>query len=161
MRAPLFRRGRRSHYTSPLLERELKMEFTASGPISREPLPASSLILLTGDNVRTTALLHQSLVSEGFHVQLAANYQEVEALWLKQRYRMVLLEVSGPQGAEAAVKVALSLKRHNPQQFIGYLADPILHTSGLAGDAIFPRTPDQLVRALKLYFDERSSEISD
>jgi len=112
----------------------------------------SPLILLSGDNNRTTALLHDSLTDEGFQVQLAAGYQDLEALWQQRRHPMILLEVSGPQSVEAAVDTALSLKRQDPQQFVGYLADPVLHTSGLAGDAIFPRTPDQLACALRRHF---------
>ena len=112
----------------------------------------SPLILLSGDNDRTTALLHDSLTDEGFQVQLAAGYQDLEALWQQRRHPMILLEVSGPQSVEAAVHTALSLKRQDPQQFVGYLADPVLHTSGLAGDAIFPRTPDQLASALRRHF---------
>ena len=114
--------------------------------------PISPLILLSGDNDRTTALLHDSLTDEGFQVQLAAGYQDLETLWQQRRHPMILLEVSGPQSVEAAVDTALSLKRQDPQQFVGYLADPVLHTSGLAGDAIFPRTPDQLASALRRHF---------
>jgi len=114
--------------------------------------PISPLILLSGDNDRTTTLLHDSLTDEGFQVQLAAGYHDLETLWQQRRHPMILLEVSGPQSVEAAVDTALSLKRQDPQQFVGYLADPVLHTSGLAGDAIFPRTPDQLACALRRHF---------
>jgi hypothetical protein len=110
------------------------------------------LILLSGDNDRTTTLLHHSLADEGFQVQRAPGYHDLETLWQQQRHPMVLLEVSGPQGVEAAVDTALNLKRRDPQQFVGYLADPVLHTSGLAGDGIFPRTPDQLASALRRHF---------
>ena len=121
---------------------------------SPELIPISPFILLSGDNARTASLLHDSLAGEGFHVQLAPGYPELETIWRQQRHPMVLLEVSGPQSVEAAVKTALRLKRHDPQQFVGYLADPVLHTSGLAGDAIFPRSPDQLASALKRHFDK-------
>ena len=113
------------------------------------PSRTSPLILLSGDNARTAALLHHSLTEEGFSVQLASGYHELETLWEQHRYPLVLLEVSGVQSVEAAVRTAINLKRHDPRQFVGYLADPVLHTSGLAGDAIFPRTPDQLTQALK------------
>ena len=121
---------------------------------SPDLIPDSPLILLSGDNARTATLLHDSLTEEGFCVHLAPGYHELETLWQQQRYPMVLLEVSGPQSVEAAVKTALTLKRHDPQQFVGYLADPVLHTSGLAGDAIFPRTPDQLASALRRHFNK-------
>ncbi|MFZ0662367.1 MAG: hypothetical protein WAM66_06705 [Acidobacteriaceae bacterium] len=116
--------------------------------------PTDSLfqILLCGDNARTALMLHNALVNEGFRVQLASGYHELETIWQQCRHPMVLLEVSGLQSVEAAVRTALRLKHHDPQQFVGYLADPVLETSGLAGDAIFPRTSDQLARALKQHF---------
>lgn len=112
------------------------------------------LILLSGDNTRSALLLQHALVEEGFGVELAPGYSELEAQWGQRRYPMVLLEVSGPQGVEDAVDAALRLKRRDPGQFVGYLADPALHTSGLAGDAIFPRVSRQLAKALKRYFDQ-------
>jgi CheY-like chemotaxis protein len=127
---------------------------TTAHPNSQDFALISPLILLSGDNARTAALLQHSLTEQGFQVQLAPGYHELETLWQQQRHPMVLLEVSGPQSVEAAVTTALSLKRRDPQQFVGYLADPGLHTSGLAGDAIFPRTPDQLAGALRHHFSK-------
>lgn len=112
-------------------------------------------ILLSGDNRRTTLILHQALAEEGFHVQLAAGYHELEDLWERRRHPMVLLEVSGPQAVEAAVHTALRLKYQDPQQFVGYIADPVLETSGLAGDAVFPRSSERLARALKDHLEAR------
>jgi hypothetical protein len=89
-------------------------------------------------------------------VHFASAYNEIEPLWQEKRHPLiplvVLLEVSGTQGVEAAVNAAISLKRKDPLQFVGYLADPVLRTSGLAGDAIFPRAFEQLAKALRNHF---------
>jgi hypothetical protein len=97
-------------------------------------------------------MLHQALCDDGFRVQLAAPYRNLELTWREQRPAMVLLEVSGAHSVEAAVHAALELKRLDPLQFIGYVADPVLHSSGLAGDAIFPRTSEQLAKELRRHF---------
>jgi DNA-binding response OmpR family regulator len=114
------------------------------------------LILLSGDNAHTSHILHRALTNEGFHVQLAPTYSELESLWQQQRHAkppVVLLEVSDADAVEPAVQAALQLKRQDPLLFIGYLADPILHTSGLAGDAIFPRSAEQLASTLRRHLD--------
>lgn len=121
--------------------------------LSQTDLPQ---ILLAGDNARSAIILHQALAQAGFRVQLAAGYQELEDLWQQQRHPMILLEVSGPQAVEPAIHTALRLKYQDPRQFVGYIADPVLHTSGLAGDAIFPRTSDKLARALRRHFAEQA-----
>lgn len=118
------------------------------------------LILLSGDNARTSDILHRALLDEGFRVQLAPSYSHLESLWQQHRPiqhgdafpPIVLLEVSAPDAVEPAVEAALKLKRHDPLLFIGYLADPALHTSGLAGDAIFPRATEPLAAALRRHF---------
>jgi hypothetical protein len=112
----------------------------------------SSLILLSGDNARSTLLLHQALLSEGLHVDLAPTYPDIDGMWQQRRHQLVLLEVSGAHGVEAAVSAALQLKRRDPLQFVAYAADPLLHSSGLAGDAIFPRTSEHLAEALRRHF---------
>jgi hypothetical protein len=125
--------------------------------ISSEDLP---LILLSGDNARTAGNLHRALIDQGFRVQFAPAYTQLESLW--QRHcqpnacSMVLLEVSGAHGVEAAVDAALQLKRLNPYQFVGYLADPALRTSGLIGDVIFPRSAEQLAKALRNHFRDEA-----
>jgi CheY-like chemotaxis protein len=133
------------------------MSTNAPSPFSRisstEGSPESSpLILLSGDNARTAFMLHSALKEEGFHVQFAAPYHELETVWRVQHPPVVLLEVSGAYSVEAAVHTALRLKRQDPLQFVGYAADPALHSSGLAGDAIFPRTSEHLAKALRDYF---------
>lgn len=111
------------------------------------------LILLSGDNARTVIPLHRSLLNEGFRVQFAA-YYELEMEWKLHRHPVVLLEVAGAHSVETAIKAALKLKRHDPQLFVGYLADPLLHTSSLAGDAVFPRDAAQLAKALRTHFGD-------
>lgn len=110
------------------------------------------MILLSGDNARSTSVLHQALLSEGLQVDLAPTYRDIEPMWLEHRHPLVLLEVSGAYGVEAAVKAALELKRQDPLQFVAYIADPALHSSGLAGDGIFPRTSEHLARELRRHF---------
>lgn len=125
----------------------------SSSDALRNPIP---LILLSGDNAQTASHLSEALTSNGFAVQLAPHYSDVEALWRQQHESaepvMVLLEVSGQHSVESAVDTALQLKRHDPYQFVGYVADPMLESSGLAGDAIFPRSAEQLAAALRLHF---------
>lgn len=123
----------------------------ADSPQNSIPDQASDppLILLSGDNARTAFMLHQALLDEGFRIELAAPYQAMETVWREQRHPVVLLEVSGAHSVEDAVNAALRLKRVDPLQFVGYLADPELYTAGLAGDAIFPRSSAQLAQALR------------
>lgn len=118
-----------------------------------------SPILLSGDNPHATRVLHQVLQELGFFTQLAPSYDQVEPLWRNRRNSspapvMVLLEVSQQRSVEAAVDTALQLKRQDPNQFVGYIADPILWVSGLIGDAILPRNPGRLAESLRRYLDE-------
>lgn len=101
-------------------------------------------------------MLYQSLTEHGFRVQLAPTFKDAERLWLRDRPSMVLLEVSGAHAVESAVHLALQLKRHDHQVFIAYLADPVLYSSGLAGDAVFPRTTRHLTTALREHFDSEA-----
>jgi len=132
------------------------MNTTQSDSLTLQPFRHSPQILLSGDNARTALILRQALAGEGFCVELAAGYHELEDLWQQHRHPMVLLEVSGPQAVEPAVHTALRLKYQDPQQFVGYIADPVLQASGLAGDGIFPRASDKLTRALKRHFGQQA-----
>ena len=109
-------------------------------------------ILLASDNPRVASYLHRTLEEEGLSVQLAPGYGEIEPLSQSHQGAIVLIEVSHQQSVEPAVNIALRLKRRNANRFVGYLADPILHTSGLAGDAIFPRSTHHLPAALRDHF---------
>lgn len=128
---------------------ENSSDLVASDDYASSQLP---LILLSGDNARTALMLHHALVNHGFRVRFASSYDELESLWQQQRHPVVLLEVSSEDGVEAAVDTAMQLKRNDPGQFVAYLADPPLRSSGLAGDAIFPRAADQLANALRQHF---------
>jgi hypothetical protein len=125
----------------------LKTDSTANSTPDQTADPP--LILLSGDNTRTAFMLHQALLEEGFLTEFAAPYHAMESIWREQRHPVVLLEVSGAHGVEDAVNAALHLKRIDPLQFVGYVADPVLHNSGLAGDAIFPRSSARLAEALR------------
>jgi len=110
------------------------------------------LILLASDNPRVASYLHHTLEEEGLCVRLAPGYEELEPLSQSHQSAIALIEVSHQHSVEAAVNLALRLKRRNVERFVGYLADPILHTSGLAGDAIFPRSTHHLPAALRDHF---------
>ena len=94
----------------------------------------------------------QLILDAGFRAQLAGDYSDIETLLHRQNHDIVLLDISAPEAVEAAVQTALRLKRRNAEQFVGYLADPVLRNSGLAGDAIFPRSPKKLAEALRNFF---------
>lgn len=109
-------------------------------------------IFLASDNPRLAAPLYRTLEQDGMRVDFAPGYHELELRLEAHVKAIVLLEVSEQQSVEAAVDLALRLKRRNANQFVGYLADPVLHTSGLAGDAIFPRSARHLPAALRDHF---------
>jgi hypothetical protein len=119
-------------------------------PAQTLPSPASSPhILLCGDDARIVLPLHRALLYHGFRVQTAA-YRELEAIWKQGRHPIILLEVTGQQSIERAIAAALQIKSIDNQQFVGYLADDFLRSyGGLAGDAIFPRTINELVIELR------------
>jgi hypothetical protein len=141
-------RKRRKSFMQSSSKNTLKADSQNSIPDEASNPP---LILLSGDNARTASMLHQALLNEGFPIELAAPYQAMENVWREQRHPVVLLEVSGAHSVEDAVSAALSLKRIDPLQFVAYIADPVLHTAGLAGDAIFPRSSAKLAEALRRY----------
>jgi hypothetical protein len=113
-------------------------------------------ILLASDNSRVAESLRRKLNDEGFAVDLAPGYQALEIVWQRHRHPVVLLDVSNVHSVDAAVGAAMTIKRRDSAQFVGYLADPILRTSGLAGDAIFPRNLHQLPEALRTHFARQS-----
>jgi hypothetical protein len=115
-------------------------------------------ILLASDNIRVGESLRRKLREEGFAIHLAPSYHALELLWQQQRHPVILLEVSNIHAVDAAVDAAMRIKRRDSRQFVGYLADPILRTSGLAGDAIFPRSLDLLPGALRTHFSRRPHE---
>ena len=100
--------------------------------------------------------MHQMLESEGFQVQYAGHYSQLESRHDIPAFDMVLLEVTGEHAVEPAVEAALRVKRAHTGQFVGYVADPQLHASGLAGDAIFPRNTAKLPGSLRAFLAEES-----
>ncbi|HZD47792.1 MAG TPA: hypothetical protein VE178_03530 [Silvibacterium sp.] len=110
------------------------------------------LILLASDEPRLATQLHLALRAQSLPVELAPGYSDVESLADENSNAIVLLEVSRHQSVEAAVEIALRIKRTNANRFVGYLADRVLHNSGLAGDAIFPRNAQHLLLALRNHF---------
>ena len=91
----------------------------------------------------------QLLERAGFQVEYAGDYSRLDHALQARDFDAILLEVTGEHAVEAAVAAALRVKRVNARQFVGYLADPSLHSSGLAGDGIFPRSPNRLSAALR------------
>jgi hypothetical protein len=116
------------------------------------------MILLASDNPRVADSVRKALADEGFIVHLAPGYHALELMWQQHRHPMVLLEVSSIHSVDAAVDAAMTIKRHDVSQFVGYLADPILRTSGLAGDAIFPRSLHLLPNAIRSHFAQEAGE---
>jgi hypothetical protein len=111
------------------------------------------LILLASDYPDLAERVYSSLREGGLNVEFAPGYPELESLAHARPNAIALLEISEQQSVEAAVDLALRLKRRNVNQIVGYLADPILHMSGLAGDGIFPRSAYQLPAALRRHFE--------
>lgn len=115
--------------------------------------PALPLILLASDQPLQAARLDYALREQNLAVKFAPGYAQIEPLAKAHESAIVLLEVSRHESVEAAVALALRIKRINAYQFVGYLADSTLHSSGLAGDGIFPRTAQHLAHALQVHFE--------
>lgn len=108
-------------------------------------------ILLASDSERHGNTMHRTLEQNGFAVEFAGTYAQVDSALHQRPFDVVLLEVTGEHAVEHAVEAALRLKRVNARQFVGYLADSNLETSGLAGDAVFPRSATRLPDALRRF----------
>lgn len=111
-------------------------------------------VLLAGRNSDDLKAIREVLVSAHFDVQHVGSFAEVEDLWLGHRHQVVLLDVDNHESVTQALLAATQIKRHSSQQFLAYLADPILRSSGLAGDAIFTRDARTLPEALLRCFDQ-------
>lgn len=110
---------------------------------------ADGSILLASDSERHGNTIHRALQEQGFAVEYAGDYSQVDSQLNERKYDVVLLEVTGEHAVEPAVAAALRVKRANAGQFVGYLADAALETSGLAGDAILPRDATKLPEVLR------------
>lgn len=115
-------------------------------------------ILLASDTDRLGSSMHRVLQDQGFDVAYAGNYSGIQRLLKRQRFDLVLLEVTGEYAVEDAVATALRVKRANAEQFVGYLTDAGLEASGLAGDGIFPRSATRLPEVLRSLFAESDPE---
>lgn len=117
-------------------------------------LKADVSILLASDSERHGKTMHRAMEQQGIAVEYAGDYSRLDSALQQQEYDMVLLDVTGEHAVEAAVATALRVKRANASQFVGYLADASLETSGLAGDAVFPRSATRVTEALRRHIDE-------
>lgn len=116
--------------------------------------PGCPSILLASDSDPKGSQLHHMLAEEGFSVRYAGDYSRLDSALREDRFDIVLLEVTGEHAVEWAVEAALRVKRGNAGQFVGYLADPVLEVSGLAGDAVFPRSAAKLAGSLRTFLLE-------
>jgi len=116
------------------------------------PPVAGASILLASDSARHGSKMHRALQQQGMAVEYAGDYAQLDEALRRRRFDVVLLEVTGEHAVEAAVAAALQVKRSNAGQFVGYVADAHLETSGLAGDAVFPRNAARLPRELQQKF---------
>lgn len=121
-----------------------------------EPLTERS-ILLASNSETHGRMLYQLLRGEGFQVEYAGLYSHLDSRLDSEPFDMVLLEVTCEDAVELAVETALRIKRARLGQFVGYLADPALEASGLAGDGIFPRSSAKLPAALRAFLTEEQS----
>jgi PleD family two-component response regulator len=106
-------------------------------------------ILLVSDSQDRGRKVGRALEDAGFRVQIAGDYSRVEDAMDERQFDMMLLEVSTEAAVEPAVEAALRVKRAHPAQFVGYLADASLSSSGLGGDGIFPRNTSKLPAMLR------------
>jgi|HubBroStandDraft_5_1064220.scaffolds.fasta_scaffold174719_2 PleD family two-component response regulator len=112
---------------------------------------ADPSILLASDSERHGKMMHRALQQQGMAIEYAGDYSQVDDLLGARNYDVVLLEVTGEHAAEQAVAAALRVKRANAKQFVGYLADASLKSSGLAGDAVYPRNPVKVEEAVRKF----------
>ena len=112
---------------------------------------ADASILLASDSERHGNSMHQLLREEGLIIDYAGSYSGIDGRLELKSFDVVLLEVTSEHAVESAIEAALRVKRANAGQFVGYLADANLETSGLAGDAVFPRNAEKLRDALRRF----------
>ncbi len=129
----------------PMVDTKQSFDGTFTDP------PAQPSILLASDSERMGSSLHKVLRDQGFEVHFAGDYAGLDSLLNRRKFEIVLLEVTGDYAVEDAVQTALRVKRANAAQFVGYLADPALDASGLAGDGVFPRSATRLPDALRSF----------
>lgn len=119
---------------------------------------ADASILLASDSERHGKSMQQLLKEDGFSIDYAGSYSGIDTHLGSKDFDLVLLEVTSEHAVEPAVDAALRVKRANAGQFVGYLADADLETSGLAGDAIFPRNAERLRAALRQFVIDSTAD---
>ncbi len=117
-------------------------------------------ILLASDSERHGTTMHRALKEQGLPIEFAGEYSQLDAQLHAQSYDMVLLEVTGEHAVEPAVAAALRVKRANAKQFVGYLADASLETSGLAGDAVLPRNATKVPEVLRRFIADENQKLA-
>lgn len=132
------------------------MTIDSTEPFSQ--LLTAPSILLASDSPRLGTSMCRILEGSGFPIHYAGDYSQIDALLRDRPFDIVLLEVTGTHAVEAAVEAALRVKRADASQFVGYLADPDLDASGLAGDAVFPRSMSRLPDLLRSFFFENQRD---
>lgn len=136
----------------PAMTNYSKERRRSTGPV------ADRSILLASDSERHGNTIHRTLQEQGFVVEYVGDYSQVDGHVKQRKYDVVLLEVTGEHAVEPAVAAALRVKRANAGQFVGYLADATLETSGLAGDAILPRNATKLPEELSRFMADGLSQ---
>jgi len=109
-------------------------------------------ILLAGENLRALERMYRGLQQDGLEVRMVHGLAAAVAAWVEQRQPVVLLDVPDLAAVEPAIDAAVAIKRRDRDQFVGYLAEESFPTGGLTGDAIFPRSAQQLPVQLRAYF---------
>jgi PleD family two-component response regulator len=117
---------------------------------------ANPSILLASDSERHGNSIHQLLKEDGFAIDFVGDYSRVDPKIHGKDFDVVLLEVTSEHAVESAVETALRLKRANAAQFVGYVADADLENSGLAGDAVLPRSAEKLRQALRKLITDKN-----
>lgn len=130
----------------------MPMMMVDSNLLQTRPFGSCPSILLASDSQQMGNVIFRILRDAGFKVRYAGAYSDTARLLREQTFDIVLLEVTSIEAVEAAVETALLAKRTRSGQFVGYLADPALDSSGLAGDALFPRNPARLPHVLRSFF---------
>ena len=113
-------------------------------------------ILLVEDDKMIGEAVLDFLRADGYAVDWVQDGEMAETALRTQTYDLVLLEVTGEHAVEPAVVAALRVKRANAKQFVGYLADASLETSGLAGDAVLPRNATKVPEALRRFIADEN-----
>jgi hypothetical protein len=119
-------------------------------PVSSAPTPFfHQRLLLVSDAAGQGNQIRRRLQEAGFAVDFVASYRGAESAWRPGYHSYVLFDVSTPEAIEAAIETALRMQCADPQQRVGYLADPALKIWGLAGKQLAARSGRTLSEVLR------------